>query len=212
MRLGLLGGTFDPIHFGHLLLAERCREECGLDRVWFLPAGQPPHKAAEGISAGQQRAEVVEFAIAGHPHFEVNRLELGRVGRSFTVDTLREIHAEDPSRELFFLIGADSLADLPGWRDPAGIVELATIVAVNRGDRPLPDLDQLRRELGHKVADRVRLVTMPGIDLSSTDIRARVREGKSIRFMTPRPCEVYIHEHGMYRGQGTNDEIRMTKE
>ncbi len=145
MRLGLIGGTFDPIHFGHLLLAERCREECGLDRVWFLPAGQPPHKAADGISPGQQRAELVEFAIAGHPQFAVNRLELGRAGRSFTIDTLSEIHAEDPSRELFFLIGADSLADLPGWRDPAGIVELATIVAVNRGDRPLPDLEQLRR-------------------------------------------------------------------
>jgi nicotinate-nucleotide adenylyltransferase len=202
MRLGLLGGTFDPIHFGHLLLAERCREECGLDRVWFLPAGQPPHKAAEGISAGNQRAEMVEFAIAGHPQFEVNRMELGRSGRTFTVDTLREVHAEDPSRELFFLIGADSLADLPTWRDPACIVELATIVAVNRGDRPLPDLFHLRRTLGDAIADRIQLVTMPGIDLSSTDIRRRVREGRSIRFMTPRPCEVYIQEHGLYRDDG----------
>jgi len=202
MRLGLLGGTFDPIHFGHLLLAERCREECGLDRVWFLPAGQPPHKAADGISPGQQRAEMVEFAIAGHPQFACNRMELSRAGRSFTVDTLREIHAEDPSRELFFLIGADSLADLPSWRDPAGIVELATIVAVNRGDRPLPDLDALRGTLGNAVADRIRIVVMPGIDLSSTDIRRRVREGKSIRYMTPRPCEVYIHERGLYTASG----------
>jgi nicotinate-nucleotide adenylyltransferase len=207
MRLGLLGGTFDPIHFGHLLLAERCREECGLDRVWFLPAGQPPHKAAVGISSGNQRAEMVEFAIAGHPQFEVNRMELARAGRSFTVDTLREIHAEDPSRELFFLIGADSLADLPTWRDPAGIIEIATIVAVNRGDRPTPDLTALERTLGNAMAERIRLVTMPGIDLSSTDIRRRVREGKSIRFMTPRACEVYIQQHGLYR-----DEARMTKE
>jgi nicotinate-nucleotide adenylyltransferase len=206
MRLGLLGGTFDPIHYGHLLLAERCREECGLDRVWFLPAGLPPHKAGEAITAGAQRAEMVEFAIAGHSQFEVNRMELARAGRSFTVDTLREIHAEDPSRELFFLIGADSLAELPTWRDPAGIVELATIVAVNRGDRPAPDLDAARRTLGKAVADRIRLVTMPGIDLSSTDIRRRVREGKSIRYMTPRPCEVYIHEHGLYKG-----EAQMTK-
>jgi nicotinate-nucleotide adenylyltransferase len=199
MRLGLLGGTFDPIHYGHLLLAERCREECGLDRVWFLPSGQPPHKAVDGISPGQQRAEMVEFAIAGHPQFGVSRIELARSGRSFTVDTLREIHAEDPSRELYFLIGADSLADLPSWRDPAGIAELATIVAVNRGDRPLPDLDGLRRRLGDTIAERVRLVAMPGIDLSSTDIRQRIREGKSIRFMTPRPCEVYIQEHGLYQ-------------
>ncbi len=206
MRLGLLGGTFDPIHFGHLLLAERCREECGLDRVWFVPSGQPPHKSADGISPGNQRAELVEFAIAGHPQFGVNRLELAREGRSFTVDTLREVHAEDPSRELFFLIGADSLADLPSWRNPPGIVELATIVAVNRGDRPLPDLDAVRRTLGSAIADRIRLVTMPGIDLSSTDIRRRVREGKSIRFMTPRPCEVYIQEHGLYQPAATSAE------
>jgi nicotinate-nucleotide adenylyltransferase len=199
MRLGLLGGTFDPSHLGHLMLAERCREECELDRVWFLPAGHPPHKSAEGISPGPQRAEMVEFAIAGHPQFEVNRMELGRVGRSFTVDTLREIHADDPSRELFFLIGADSLADLPTWRDPPGIIKLATIVAVNRGDRPLPDLSTLRRTLGDSIVDRVRLVSMPGIDLSSTDIRRRVHEGRSIRFMTPRPCEVYIEQQGLYR-------------
>jgi nicotinate-nucleotide adenylyltransferase len=182
-----------------LLLAEQCREECRLDCVWFIPAGTPPHKAAESISPGEQRAEMLEFAIAGHPQFSVNRMELARTGRSFTVDTLRQLHAEDPARELFFLIGADSLADLPLWRDPAGIAELATIVAVNRGDRPLPDLEALRRQLGDAVLSRIQIVTMPGIDLSATDIRRRVREGKSIRFMTPRPCEIYIEQHGLYR-------------
>jgi nicotinate-nucleotide adenylyltransferase len=199
MRLGLFGGTFDPVHFGHLLLAERCREACRLDHVWFIPAGLPPHKAAESISPGNQRAEMLEFAIAGHPSFSVNRMELDRAGRSFTVDTLRQLHAEDPGRELFFLIGADSLTDLPSWRDPAGIAELATIVAVNRGDRPLPDLNALKSVLGDAVMARIQLVTMPGIDLSATDIRRRVRAGQSIRFMTPRACEVYIHEHGCYR-------------
>ena len=158
--------------------------------------GEVLHHGAPSLVVG-----IEQFAVAGHPQFEVNRMELTRAGRSFTVDTLREIHAQDPSRELFFLIGADSLAELPSWRDPAGIVELATIVAVNRGDRPLPDLDALRRTLGNAVADRIRIVTMPGIDLSSTDIRRRVREGRSIRFMTPRPCEVYIHEHGLYTGR-----------
>lgn len=199
MRLGLLGGTFDPIHLGHLILAERCREECRLDQVWFLPAGNPPHKQNETISPGNERAEMVELAIAGHPQFSVNRMELSRTGRSFTVDTLRELQAQDSTRELFFLIGADSLADLPMWRDPAGIAELATIVAVNRGDRPLPDLDALRSRLGDAVMQRIQIVTMPGIDLSATDIRRRVREGKSIRFMTPRPCEIYIEQHGLYR-------------
>ena len=143
---------------------------------------------------------MLEFAISGHPQFSVNRMELARTGRSFTVDTLRQLHEEDPSRELFFLIGADSLADLPLWRDPAGIAELATIVAVNRGDRPMPDLDALRGQLGDAVLSRIQIVTMPGIDLSATDIRRRVRDGKSIRFMTPRACEVYgIQQHGLYR-------------
>jgi nicotinate-nucleotide adenylyltransferase len=199
MRLGLFGGTFDPVHLGHLLLAERCREECRLDQVWFIPAGTPPHKANDSITPGDKRAEMLEFAIAGHPQFSVNRMELARQGRSFTVDTLRQLHHEDASRELFFLIGADSLADLPLWRDPAGIAELATIVAVNRGDRPLPNLEGLQRQLGPAVCNRIQIVTMPGIDLSATDIRRRVREGKSIRFMTPRPCEVYIQQHGLYR-------------
>jgi nicotinate-nucleotide adenylyltransferase len=199
MRLGLFGGTFDPVHFGHLLLAERCREECQLDQVWFVPAGNPPHKQGEPVSPGTQRAEMLEFAIAGHPQFHVNRMELNRAGRSFTIDTLREVKSEDPQRELFFLIGADSLQDLPIWRDPAGIAELATIVAVNRGGRPMPDLQPLRNALGVEVVNRVQLITMPGIDLSSTDIRDRVRQGKSIRFMTPRACEVYIEQNGLYR-------------
>jgi nicotinate-nucleotide adenylyltransferase len=199
MRLGLFGGTFDPVHLGHLILAERCREECRLDQVWFIPAGMPPHKPTDSITPGDKRAEMLEFAIAGHPQFSVSRMELVREGRSFTVDTLRQLHAEDAARELFFLIGADSLADLPLWRDPAGIAELATIVAVNRGDRPMPDLEGLRRQLGPAVGSRIQIVTMPGIDLSATDIRRRVRDGKSIRFMTPRPCEVYIQQHGLYR-------------
>jgi nicotinate-nucleotide adenylyltransferase len=200
MRLGLFGGTFDPVHWGHLLLAERCREECALDQVWFIPAGLPPHKHDESITPGPQRAEMLEFAIAGHSQFLVNRMELSREGRSFTVDTLRALHAEDSSRELFFLIGADSLADLPTWREPAQIAELATIVAVNRGDRPISGVEGVRQKLGAQVASRIRIVAMPAIDLSATDIRRRVREGKSIRFMTPRPTEIYIHQHGLYRG------------
>jgi nicotinate-nucleotide adenylyltransferase len=199
MRLGLFGGTFDPVHLGHLILAECCREKCRLDQVWFIPAGTPPHKLADSITPGERRAEMLEFAIAGHSQFSVNRMELTREGRSFTVDTLRQLHAEDSSRELFFLIGADSLADLPMWRDPAGIAELATIVAVNRGDRPMPDMESLRRQLGPEVCGRIQIVTMPGIDLSATDIRRRVGEGKSVRFMTPRPCEVYIQQRGLYR-------------
>ena len=198
MRLGLFGGSFNPVHFGHLVLAEQCREQCNLDQVWFLPSGSPPHKQDVTLLPGKTRAEMLEFAIAGHAQFQVNRMEIEREGTTFTVDTLQQLHDEDASRELFFLIGADSLTDLPGWRQPDRIAELATIVAVNRGDRPLPDLTSLEERLGPETAARIELVTMPGIDLSATNIRQRVHDGKSIRFMTPRAVEEYIATHNLY--------------
>jgi nicotinate-nucleotide adenylyltransferase len=199
MRLGIFGGTFDPVHWGHLVMADQCREQCGLDQVWFLPAGLPPHKTGAAISSGKERAEMLEFAVAGQAEFLVNRMEFSRPGKSYTVDTLGELHARHPDDELFFLIGGDSLHDLPSWREPDKVVELATVVAVNRGDRPLPDEKELTAHLGPGIAARVKLVTMPGMDLSSTDIRQRVREGKSIRFMVPRAVEAYIAEHKLYR-------------
>lgn len=199
MRLGLFGGSFDPPHWGHLLLAEQCREQCALDAVWLLPSGSPPHKAAAGMTPGPQRAEMAELAFAGCPAFTVNRMEQKREGTTYTVDTLETLNQEDPSRELFFLIGADSLSDLPGWREPGRILDLATVVAVNRGDKTLPDASALIDVVGANRAARVRHVTIPGMELSSTDIRRRVREGRSIRFMVPRAIEAYIAEHKLYR-------------
>ena len=206
MQLGLFGGTFDPVHYGHLLLAEQCREQCTLDEVWFIPSGNPPHKGDSTISSGTARAEMLGFATAGHKRFRVNHMELNRDGATYTVDTLQELRSEDPDHELFFLIGADSLTDLPTWREPSRIARMATIVAVNRGDRPLPDLAPIRSQLGGAVASRIQRVSMPGIDLSATDIRRRVREGKSIRYMTPRAVEQYIRQHELYSTQQTADD------
>jgi nicotinate-nucleotide adenylyltransferase len=200
MRLGLCGGTFDPVHYGHLLLAEQCREQCRLNEVRFIPSGNPPHKESADITSGQLRAEMLELAVAGHPQFAVDSRELNRDGITYTVDTLSELAAEEPERELFFLIGADSLHDLPTWREPQRIAELATIIAVNRGDCPLPSLDEIRETLGEAVASRIEIVTMPGIDLSATDIRRRIQSDQSIRFMTPRAVEVFVAENGLYRG------------
>src|SRR4051794_34655399 len=137
MRLGIFGGTFDPIHLGHLVLAEQCREQCQLDEVWFVPAAQPPHKLSAAITPAKPRCDMIEFAIAGNSAFRLCHIELNRDGPSFTVTTLEQLHTEGPTRELFLLIGADSLRDLSHWREPARIMELATIVAVNRGDGPL---------------------------------------------------------------------------
>lgn len=202
MRLGVYGGSFDPIHWGHLLLAEQCREQCELDEVWFVPAGIPPHKESSEVTPGKARVEMVEFAIAGCPEMSVSDLELKRSGKSYTVDTLEALHAEDPARELFFLIGADSLHDLPTWRTPERLCELATVVAVNRGDDPLPDLSALAGQLSPASAARIRQVSMPGMDLSSSDIRRRVAQGRSIRFLVPRAVEAYIEQHGLYRAPG----------
>jgi nicotinate-nucleotide adenylyltransferase len=198
MRLGIFGGTFDPVHYGHLLLAEQCREQCRLDEVWFLPAGIPPHKVSQAVASGPARAEMLDFAVAGHERFRVDRRELKKEAPAFTVETLAELCAEDGARELFFLMGADSLRDFPTWREPARILELATLAVVNRGDAALPEIEPLLRPFGPDGTSRVKVVTMPGVDLSSSDIRRRVHSGLSIRYMTPRAAECYIELNGLY--------------
>ena len=203
MRVGIFGGTFDPIHSGHLVLAEQCREQCKLDEVWFVPAALPPHKLTASITSAKTRCEMIELAIAGNPAFRLSTIELDRSGPSFTVTTLEQLHLQEGGQELFLLIGADSLKDLPHWREPARILELATVVAVNRGDRPLPDRTELRAVVGSAADQRIVTITMPGIDISSTDIRGRVQERRSIRYLVPRAVEMYIHERGLFRTRET---------
>ncbi|MFN0056453.1 MAG: nicotinate-nucleotide adenylyltransferase [Planctomycetales bacterium] len=198
MRIGIFGGTFDPVHYGHLLAAEQCRERCQLDEVWFLPAGRPPHKLSQTIASGSAREEMLKLAIAGHDTFRVDRRELQRSAPSFTVETLAEIHRDHPEQTLFFLMGADSLRDFPTWREPGRILELATLVVVNRPDAPLPAVTPLHEALGEVAAGGIEVVTIPGVDISSSDIRRRVLAGETIRYMTPRAVECYIQTHGLY--------------
>lgn len=198
MRLGIFGGTFDPVHQGHLLLADQCREQCRLDAVWFVPAGVPPHKQSQSITAGKHRKAMLEMAVAGDSRFAIDDRELLRIGPSYTVDTLREIAAEDPQRELFLLLGADMLADLPNWRDPMGIASLATVVAVNRGTTPAIPGPQLTAVLTPAAIGRIVQVFIPGVEFSASDIRGRVRERRSIRFFVPRAVEQYIASHRLY--------------
>ena len=201
MRLGIFGGTFDPVHYGHLLLAECCREQCRLDRVWFLPTATPPHKLSAEITPADHRAEMLSLAIAGNAAFEVCRYELDRGGVNYTADTLAHLRQEDPDRELFFLMGGDSLADLPTWREPARICELATLVVVQRPGMTELNFDSLSGALSADQIDAIRrhLVEMPRIDLSAREMRALVAAGKSIRYRTPRSVEKYIETHGLYR-------------
>ncbi|MFH5805203.1 nicotinate-nucleotide adenylyltransferase [Alienimonas sp. DA493] len=192
MKIGLFGGTFDPVHLGHLLLAEQCREELELDEVRFLPAASNPLKETGPVADGPQRCEMVQFAISGNPAFSVDRREVKRGGPSFAVETLAEVAAENPEAELFFLMGADALSDLPNWKEPERVLELATVVAVNRGDVPAVVPDGVN-------ADRVRFVAMPACDVSATELRRRAAEGLSLRYRTPAAVIAYLHDKYLYR-------------
>ena len=202
MRIGLFGGTFDPVHYGHLLLAECCREQCRLDQVWFLPAAVSPHKQHYQPAPAEDRVAMLQLAIGGHEAFAVSRLEIDRGGVSYTVDTLSELKQQHPDGEWFFLLGSDSLTDLPQWREPARICELAMLVVVARAHAPPPDFGPLERIVppARIAAMRQHVVEMPLIDLSSRDLRRRVSQGQSIRYRTPRAVEKYIETHGLYAG------------
>ncbi len=201
MRLGVFGGSFDPVHLGHLILAEQSREQVGLDRVLFIPAARPPHKQGRVLTPFAQRAEMLALAIAGHPSFQVSEIEKDRPGPSFTVDTLTELHQQHSGAELFLLVGADMARDLPTWYQPARILELAELAIVGRpGAEPLA-LEEVRRSVP-LVADRpfrCRLVQSPLIEISGSDIRRRVAEGRTIRYLVPRAVEIYIQDRQLYK-------------
>lgn len=199
MRLGLFGGSFDPVHYGHLLLAECCREQCRLDAVWFLPAAVPPHKQDRELTPAKERIEMLELAIAGNPAFSVCRFETDRGGVNYTVDSLAHFHEEEPGRELFFLLGADMLLDLPHWRNAARVCELALPVVVCRPGCQV-DLDCLRGVVSPERIEMIRRhqVEMPEIGTSATDLRRRVRSRQSIRYRVPRAVEMYIATHELY--------------
>ena len=189
----MMGGTFDPIHTGHLLLAQFLKEHLALGRVLFVPAADPPHKESRGgeLLRVEYRWEMVCAALAGSPEFEPCRIEIDRPGKSYTVDTLRQLRRQYPGSELFLLLGADNVAELDTWYDPEGIFELCNVVAGSRAG-PGPPWDS-------PLAGRVTLVDTPVIDISSTAIRERVRAGLPIRWLVPGPVESYIRENGLYR-------------
>ncbi|MFM7207470.1 MAG: nicotinate-nucleotide adenylyltransferase [Planctomycetaceae bacterium] len=205
MRIGVYGGSFNPVHLGHLIAAECCREQARLDRVLFVPAAVPPHKHDHRLADATDRATMLALAIGGHEAFTVSTVELDRGGISYTVDTLAALSRQHPHATLVLLLGPDSLAHLPTWREPRTILDGWEMVAVER--RGLDDIAAIVREpelaglLGPDraaaiVAGRVR---MPAIDIRATDLRTAIEVGQSIRYRTPRAVETYIASHGLYR-------------
>ncbi len=201
MRVGILGGTFDPVHYGHLLLAENCREQCRLDQVLFLPAAIPPHKQTCQVTDAAKRLDMVRLAITGHDAFAVSEIEIQRGGVTYTVDTLTGLRQQRADDELFFLMGADSLRDLPTWRQAARICELAVPVVIRRGDMPEPDFSVLADLVSADRLETIRRhqVRMPLVEFNSTAIRQAVADGRTIRYQTPRAVEKYIQTHELYK-------------
>jgi nicotinate-nucleotide adenylyltransferase len=192
-RVGLLGGTFNPPHLGHLLCASEAWDQLELDRVELLVAGVPPHKAVPEEPGVAHRATMCRLAVADDPRLDVNLVEAERPGPSFTVDTLREL---DGSDELTFIVGGDMAHSLPSWREPSAILELAEFGVAEREELRRADI---ARALGGLDTSRVRFFDMPRLDLSSTEIRRRARAGRALRYIVPEPVAAYIHREGLYK-------------
>jgi nicotinate-nucleotide adenylyltransferase len=197
-RLGVFGGTFDPIHHGHLVAAEEARQQLALDKVLFVPAGLPPHKPARPISPAGHRLRMVELAIAGKGHFAVSRVDVDRPEPSYTAHTLELLRAKwGPGPRLFFIEGNDSLKDIVHWYQPQRLIELCELAVVARPNSEI-DLAGLERQLPG-ITERIHWVNIPLLEISSSDLRARVRAGRSISFLVPREVEAYIRQHRLYR-------------
>ena len=188
-----MGGTFDPIHVGHLRAAENAREGLGLDEVRFLPAQVPPHRAAPATSA-RDRFAMVALATALHPRFVADDLELRREGPSYTVDTIARLRDERPGDDLVLIVGSDTYPELAGWREHDRLFGMCTVAVVSRPDDGRPP-----RGPAAAYADGVRVVPGPGLAVSATDIRRRVKEGLSIRYLVPETVADYIAKRGLYR-------------
>ncbi len=201
MRVGILGGTFDPVHLGHLIIAEQAREQAALDAVWFIPAPRPPHKDPAELTRFDYRVEMLQLALAGNPAFRVDDLERHRCGPSYTADTLAELAQKHPNHEFFLILGADALNDLPDWHEPGRILQQAGLLVASRPGHALPSEADLRTRLGLALSAPLRLqtISVPHIDISSRDLRARAGAGRSLRYLLPRAVECYILDKRLYR-------------
>ncbi len=205
MRIGIYGGSFNPVHLGHLIAAECCREQAQLDRVLFMPAATPPHKQGQLLADAADRVAMLNLAVGGHEAFAVSTIEVDRGGVSYTVDTLAVLAERHPHDTLALLLGPDALAQFPTWREPRTIADRCELVAVER--ERLDDVAAIARDVGLAdllgqerlaalIAARVR---MPAIGVRASDLRAAVASGTSIRYRTPRAVEAFIMSHGLYR-------------
>jgi len=212
-RLGILGGSFDPIHLGHLRSAEEVREALGLERVYFVPAHQPPHKPQRRLADGHSRLAMVELAIADNPAFRACAVEIERGGTSYSVDTVRSFAEHERAASLFFIVGMDTYLEMQTWKDATRIFELASVVVTSRPPhRARPSIEHLpvaAREAfcydpatlsyRHRIGTSLSFLPITGIDISATEVRERVRRDRTIRYLVPSAVEGFIVERQLYR-------------
>ncbi|WP_306792813.1 nicotinate-nucleotide adenylyltransferase [Collinsella ureilytica] len=208
-RLGIMGGTFDPIHYGHLVTAEEARDALDLDLVVFMPAGSPAFKAPERVTSAEDRYAMTLLATSANPAFDASRFEIERAGTTYTVDTLRALRAHYPSNvKLFFITGADAILEILSWRDAHALASLTTFIAATRPGYDMARAAEVVQSSG--IGFDVRYIEIPALSISSTDIRRRVAEGKSIRYLTATSVIGFIKKNGLYRQDFSErvDEVR----
>jgi nicotinate-nucleotide adenylyltransferase len=191
MNIGVFGGTFDPPHIGHLLVASHVCETLGLERMVFVPSSVSPHKRTGAHTPPEDRLAMVRLAVAGAPQMEVSDLEVRRGGVSFTIDTLRVLHAGHPHDTLVLIIGMDNVGDFGSWKEPDGILDIARVVVMTRPGYRIPERE-------NRYVRRMEMCDVPEVEIASRDIRKRVREGRSVRWMVTPEVEHYIRQHGFY--------------
>lgn len=199
MKTGILGGTFDPVHIGHMAMAEEARRRLELDEVLFIPAGRPWLKVDKHISPARHRVNMVRLAIDGRPYLRLSKMEIERAGPTYTVDTIAQLKSQmSPADELYFILGWDNLEDLPRWKEPARLISLCRLVSVPRAGSPVPDPDALEAAVPG-LSKRLIMLDKPEIDISASVIRQRVSRGLSIEYLVPEAVAGYIAEQGLYR-------------
>lgn len=201
--VGIMGGTFDPIHLGHLAAAEGARHLLGLDRVFFMPNQEPPHKRGLPVTPAAHRAAMVRLAIADNPAFAFSDLELRREGPSYSSDTLQAVRSQHPDWQIAFLIGADSLLELHTWHEYRRLLTLAEVVAVHRPGYDAGAVEEAAWRLSAEVPEaRIRVLSVPGVDVAASDLRQRAAQGYPLRYLVPDAVEAYIRQQGLYRKLG----------
>lgn len=200
--LGIMGGTFDPVHYGHLIAAEYARHEFKLEQVIFMPAARPPHKEIEQVLESNHRYEMVKRAIDGNPAFTISDLEMKRTGNSYTIDTIRYYLKDYPGTAVFFIMGADSLLTMDTWKNYQTLAGLCQFIVVTRPGYVIDENEPVLKKLPATLWENVHFLPIPGLDISSSDIRERVTTGRPIKYLLPLEVEQYIRQKGLYLGKG----------